>query len=165
MSKNYRVNIVPRLTPATVTPPEDFRVSSMSLTTCVNGYAREKLGVSFFNSVAAVVADRKLWWCWREKNDDVDNRGLLNAMTCSSLQRHAEINARCIIVDKGHVTAKVLRAILSCSLQMPPIIPAKITLSSIYHARLLQKFVFWHSIICIICFKILNIHIKGQEYP
>ena len=55
--KNYRVILVPRLTPATVTPPEDFRVSSMSLTTCVNGYAREKL--SFFNSVAVLDADRK----------------------------------------------------------------------------------------------------------
>jgi hypothetical protein len=27
----------PRLTPATWTPPLDFNVSSMSLTTCVNG--------------------------------------------------------------------------------------------------------------------------------
>ena len=57
--KNYRVVLVPRLTPATVTPPEDFRVSSMSLTTCVNGYAREKLGGSFFNPVAVLDADRK----------------------------------------------------------------------------------------------------------
>lgn len=28
----------PRVTPATCTPPLDFNVSSMSLTTCVNGY-------------------------------------------------------------------------------------------------------------------------------
>lgn len=58
-SKKLQVINVPRLTPATVTPPDDFRVSSMSLTTCVSGYAREKLGVSFFDSVAVLEADSR----------------------------------------------------------------------------------------------------------